>query len=116
LLSSSSPPLIIIAHLLGLEWAALKTFCLKRNINQKELQFLFKKYVGYDEAHGNGFRVRVSDIREPYLKKRFVRVGVRVVIRVRALIQEILIGMGLGLGLGLGLVILENPTQRKGEA
>jgi hypothetical protein len=51
-----------------LEWTSLKTFCLKRHITQNELNFLFKKLLSYDQVHVHDFRVRISDIREPYLK------------------------------------------------
>jgi hypothetical protein len=51
-----------------LEWTSLKTFCNKRHITQNELNFLFKKWLAYDQVHVHGFRVRISDIREPYLK------------------------------------------------
>ena len=53
----------------NLEWTALKRFCNKNNITQIELNYLFKKFASYDDAHVQMFRVRVSDLRESYIKK-----------------------------------------------
>lgn len=57
-----------------LERAALKSFCNQHDIHQNELNLLFRKHVTYDEAVVHSFRVRISDLRKPYLNKSLLTV------------------------------------------
>jgi hypothetical protein len=61
------------------EWASLKTFCKKRRITQTELNLLFKRHCTYKNAHVCGYRVRLEDIKEHFLKETRITM-VRVVI------------------------------------
>ena len=51
------------------DWAALKTFCNKRDITQTHLNLMFKKYLTYKNVHLNGYKVRMDDIKSHFLKE-----------------------------------------------
>jgi hypothetical protein len=51
------------------EWASLKTFCNKRGITQTELNLVFRKHCQYKNAHLTGYRVRLEDLKEHFLKE-----------------------------------------------
>ena len=51
------------------DWAALKTFCNKRDISQTHLNLMFKKFLTYKNVHLNGYKVRLDDIKSFFLKE-----------------------------------------------
>ena len=58
------------------DWAALKTFCNKRNISQTQLNLMFRKFLTYKNVHLNEFKVRLDDIKSYFLKEtRITMVG-----------------------------------------
>ena len=53
----------------GREFATLKTFCNKREIHQRHLNALWKRYMSSDEIYIRDFRVRTLDTKDAFLSK-----------------------------------------------
>ena len=54
------------------EWASLKTFCNKRDVSQTELNLLYRRHCTYKNCHLLGYRVRLEDIKERFLKEKTI--------------------------------------------
>ena len=52
------------------EWASLKTFCNKRDVSQTELNLIYRRHCTYKNCHLLGYRVRLEDIKEHFLKEK----------------------------------------------
>jgi len=51
------------------EWSILKKFCNKRNIKQVDLNAIYKKYLSSEDVFIREFRVKIVDIKLPFLKQ-----------------------------------------------